>query len=45
MEENPVKFGRKSFVNISDSPLRERYDCVRKLGKGGYGKVFEVLIK
>ena len=42
MEESPVKFGRDTFIDISDRSLREKYECVRQLGKGGYGKVFEV---
>ena len=42
MQETPVKFGRDLFVDISDTSLREKYECVRQLGKGGYGKVFEV---
>ena len=42
MKESPVKFGRDTFVDISNHSLREKYECTRQLGKGGYGKVFEV---
>lgn len=42
MEESPVKFGRDTFIDISDHSLREKYECTKQLGKGGFGKVFEV---
>ena len=42
MEESPVKFGRDTFVDIFDHSLREKYECTKQLGKGGYGKVFQV---
>ena len=42
MDDSPVKFGRDTFVDITDRSLREKYECTRQLGKGGYGKVFEV---
>ena len=42
MNESPVKFGRETFIDISDRSLREKYECTKQLGKGGYGKVFQV---
>ena len=42
MKESKVKFGRDTFVGVSSKSLREKYECTKQLGKGGYGKVFEV---
>ena len=42
MKESPVKFSRDTFIDISSQSLREKYECTKQLGKGGYGKVFQV---
>ena len=42
MKESPVKFSRDTFIDISSNSLREKYECTKQLGKGGYGKVFQV---
>ena len=42
MKGSQVKFGRDNFVGISCQSLREKYECTKQLGKGGYGKVFQV---
>ena len=39
---NPVKFGKDTFIGKSDSSLQDIYELVKQLGKGGYGKVFQV---
>ena len=39
---NPVKFGKDTFIGKSDSSLQDVYEVVKQLGKGGYGKVFQV---
>ena len=39
---NPVKFGKDTFIGKFDSSLQEAYEVVKQLGKGGYGKVFQV---
>ena len=39
---NPVKFGKDTFIGKFDSSLHEAYEVVKQLGKGGYGKVFQV---
>ena len=37
-----VKFGKDTFFDDSGSSLRDDYDIVKQLGKGGYGKVYLV---
>ena len=39
---NPVKFGKDTFIGKSSSSLQESYEILKQLGKGGYGKVFQV---
>ena len=39
---NPVKFGKDTFIGKSDSSLQDVYEVIKQLGKGGYGKVFQV---
>ena len=42
MKDKEVKVGRDAFVGDSGSSLRDDYDIVRQLGKGGYGRVYRV---
>ena len=43
MKENPtIKYGKKNFVGKSEGLFLDNYDVIRQLGKGGYGKVYEV---
>ena len=43
MKENPtIKFGKKNFVGKSEGQFLDNYDVIKQLGKGGYGKVYEV---
>jgi calcium-dependent protein kinase len=42
MEENSVRFGKDMFVGKLEGVFLENYDVIRQLGKGGYGKVYEV---
>ena len=42
MEENPIIFGKKTFVGKSEGRFLDNYDVLKQLGKGGYGKVYQV---
>ena len=43
MEEDiPFSFGKNNFVGKLDGVFLENYEVIRQLGKGGYGKVYEV---
>jgi calcium-dependent protein kinase len=43
MKENPtIKFGKETFVGKTEGLFLDNYDVIRQLGKGGYGKVYEV---
>ena len=42
MEDNTIKFGKKNFVGKLDGVFLDHYEVLRTLGKGGYGKVYEV---
>ena len=37
-----IKFARENFVGQVSGSLLDYYDVVKQLGKGGYGKVYEV---
>ena len=37
-----IKFARENFVGEVQGKLLDLYDVVKQLGKGGYGKVYEV---
>ena len=48
MESSPndtIKFGKKDFVGKFEGVFLDSYDVIRQLGKGGYGKVYEVMNK
>ena len=42
MQEEIVKFGRDSFIGKSNNPLLDTYDVIKQLGKGGFGKVYQI---
>ena len=42
MEEDDIKFGKDTFIGLTHKSLRDSYNCVAQLGKGGYGKVYQV---
>ena len=43
MDQNKlIKFARQNFVGKSKGKLLDYYEVVKQLGKGGYGKVYEV---
>ena len=46
MTENPIiKYARETFVQKADGKLLDSYDVIKQLGKGGYGKVYEIRSK
>ena len=42
MKGKSVKFGRETFVGLTNKSLRDNYECTKQLGRGGYGKVYQV---
>lgn len=43
MADNPlIKWARETFVGKIEGKLLDYYDVIKQLGKGGYGKVYEV---
>ena len=40
--DTSIKFGKKDFVGKFEGVFLENYDVLKQLGKGGYGKVYEV---
>ena len=43
--ESTIKFGKKDFVGKFEGVFLDNYDVLKQLGKGGYGKVYEVMNK
>ena len=41
-ENLTIKYGKKTFVGKSGGLFLDNYDVIKELGKGGYGKVYEV---
>ena len=41
-EDETVAFGKMNFVGKLDGIFLDNYEVIRQLGKGGYGKVYEV---
>ena len=41
-EKATIKFSKKNFVGKSEGLFLDNYDVIKQLGKGGYGKVYEV---
>jgi len=46
-EEIPkkIKVSKENFILLGCRGLRNHYDCTKKIGKGGFGKVFQVCNK
>ena len=42
MVDKTIKFGKETFVGKLDGVFLDHYEVIRSLGKGGYGKVYEV---
>ena len=42
MSDSKIKFGKETFVGKFAGVFLENYDVIKQLGKGGYGKVYEV---
>ena len=42
VEDSAIAFGKKNFVGKLDGIFLDKYDVIKQLGKGGYGKVYEV---
>ena len=42
MDKKLIKFGRENFIGETKGKLLVSYDVIKQLGKGGYGKVYEV---
>ena len=42
MENVKIKYGKETFVGKSSGLFLDNYDVIKQLGKGGYGKVYEV---
>ena len=41
-DNNNVKIGKDTFVGLGTRALKDVYESTKPLGKGGYGKVFQV---
>ena len=41
-DQSQVKIGKETFVGLGNRALRDCYEFTKNLGKGGYGKVFQV---
>jgi len=42
MQDTSIRFGKETFVGKLDGVFLDNYEVIRQLGKGGYGKVYEV---
>ena len=42
LENATIKYGKKNFVGKSQGLFLDNYEVIKQLGKGGYGKVYEV---
>ena len=42
VEDSAIAFGKKNFVGKLDGIFLDKYDVIKQIGKGGYGKVYEV---
>ena len=42
MKEDQIKFGKTTFIGLNNHKLKEHYELLKQLGKGGYGKVYQV---
>ena len=42
LKTSQITFGKQNFVGKTSKILKEEYEVVKQLGKGGYGSVYEV---
>ena len=42
MEDTTITFGKSNFVGKFDGVFLDNYEVIKQLGKGGYGKVYQV---
>ena len=42
MESSTIKFAKDSFIGRLDGVFLDNYEVLKQLGKGGYGKVYQV---
>ena len=42
IENATIKYGKKTFVGKSEGLFLDNYEVIKQVGKGGYGKVYEV---
>ena len=40
MEGDQIKFGKTTFIGLNNHKLKEHYELLKQLAKGGYGKVY-----
>ena len=41
-KEDIIKLGKDTFVGKANFPLKDKYEPVKNLGKGGFGKVYQI---
>ena len=42
METKSLKFNKESFVSIYKGDITHFYEIIKKIGEGGYGKIYKV---
>ena len=44
-DDNSIIFGKENFIGKIEGPILDDYTVIRRLGEGGYGKVYEIKSK